>query len=101
MRAKWLATTMGYGPRYLHSTGQLHKGDGGHGLFIMFTSEPPQDVPIPDEAGSDASSMTFGVLRTAQALGDKAALREQGRRVIRFDLGEDVVSALSTLREWV
>jgi glucose-6-phosphate isomerase len=96
-----LATTMGYGPRYLHSTGQLHKGDGGHGMFLMFTAHSPQDVPIPDEAGFDASSMSFGVLRTAQALGDKAALQEQGRRVIRFDLGDDVVSALTSLRQWV
>jgi len=96
-----LATTMGYGPRYLHSTGQLHKGDGGHGLFLMFTAHPSQDVPIPDEAGSNVSSMSFGVLRTAQALGDKAALEAQGRRVIRFDLGDDVVSALTSLRQWV
>ncbi len=46
-----LATTVGYGPRFLHSTGQLHKGDGGNGLFVQFTADPPVDVPIPDEAG--------------------------------------------------
>jgi len=47
-----LATTLGYGPRFLHSTGQLHKGDAGHGLFIQFTADDQRDVPIPDEAGS-------------------------------------------------
>ncbi len=94
-----LATTVGYGPRFLHSTGQLHKGDAGNGLFIQFTANIPQDVPIPDEAGSPASSMTFGVLKMAQVLGDKGALLGAGRRVIRFHLGEDVVDALKKLAE--
>ena len=94
-----LATTVGYGPRFLHSTGQLHKGDGGNGLFIQFTANEAQDVPIPDEAGSRASSMTFGVLKMAQALGDKRALEDAGRRVIRFHLGDDVVGGLKLLAE--
>jgi transaldolase/glucose-6-phosphate isomerase len=94
-----LATTVGYGPRFLHSTGQLHKGDGGNGLFIQFTANEAQDVPIPDEAGSGASSMTFGVLKMAQALGDKRALEEAGRRVIRFHLGDDVAGGLMLLAE--
>ena len=84
-----LATTVGYGPRFLHSTGQLHKGDGGNGLFIQFTAANG-DAPIPDEAGQPESSMSFGVLKQAQALGDAQALRDTGRRVIRFDLGRDV-----------
>lgn len=92
-----LATTVGYGPRFLHSTGQLHKGDAGNGLFIQFTSEAMQDVPIPDEAGRPAAAMTFGVLKNAQALGDAQALRDAGRRVIRFDLGTDVVDGLNRL----
>jgi transaldolase/glucose-6-phosphate isomerase len=92
-----LATTAGYGPRFLHSTGQLHKGDGGNGLFVQFTADSPQDVPIPDEAGSPRSSMTFGVLKMAQALGDKQALLDAGRRVIRFHLGTDVVGGLRLL----
>jgi len=83
----WLATTVGYGPRFLHSTGQLHKGDAGHGLFIQFTADNPRDAPIPDEAGSLASTMTFGVLKAAQAMGDRQALLNAGRRVIRFHLG--------------
>jgi len=92
-----LATTVGYGPRFLHSTGQLHKGDSGNGWFIQFVSEAQQDVPIPDETGSDESSMSFGVLKNAQALGDAQALVDAGRRLIRFDLGKDVVGGLKLL----
>jgi hypothetical protein len=92
-----LATTVGYGPRFLHSTGQLHKGDAGHGLFIQLTADDPHDVPIPNEAGSPASSITFGVLKAAQALGDRQALLEAGRRVIRFHLGDDIVDELKKL----
>ena len=99
-----LATTVGYGPRFLHSTGQLHKGDRGNGLFIQFTSDPLRDVAIPDEAGKpDSSGMTFGLLKMAQALGDKQALRDAGRRVIRFHLGTDgdVVGGLKLLEDAV
>jgi glucose-6-phosphate isomerase len=92
-----LATTVGYGPRFLHSTGQLHKGDAGNGLFIQFTSDSIQDAPIPDEAGAPKSSMTFGVLKLAQALGDRQALLDAGRRVIRFHLGKNVVGELQKL----
>ena len=98
---KKLATTVGYGPRFLHSTGQLHKGDRGNGLFIQFTSDPSRDVDIPDEAGKPDSSMTFGLLKMAQALGDKQALEDGGRRVVRFHLGFDVVSGLRRLAEMV
>jgi len=93
-----LATTLGYGPRFLHSTGQLHKGDGGNGLFIQFTADMPVDADIPDEAGSDESSMSFGTLKNAQALGDRAALLEVGRHVIRFHLS-DVNAGLNELIE--
>ena len=94
-----LATTVGYGPRFLHSTGQLHKGDAGNGLFIQFTADDRRDVPIPDEAGKPESSMTFGLLKMAQALGDKQALLAAGRRVIRFHLGDDVPGGLEQLTE--
>jgi hypothetical protein len=94
-----LATTVGYGPRFLHSTGQLHKGDGGHGLYIQFTSDAAQDVPIPDEPGSLASSISFGVLKMAQALGDRQALVDAGRKVIRFHLGSDVAGGLEKLSQ--
>jgi glucose-6-phosphate isomerase len=92
-----LATTVGYGPRFLHSTGQLHKGDGGNGLFIQITADMPRDLPIPDQAGDNASSISFGVLKTAQALGDRQALIDAGRKVIRFHLGEDVAGGLTRL----
>jgi transaldolase/glucose-6-phosphate isomerase len=94
-----LATTVGYGPRFLHSTGQLHKGDAGHGLFIQLTADGARDLPIPDEAGSPTSSITFGVLEMAQALGDKQALLDAGRRAIRFHLGTDVPGGLRQLAE--
>jgi transaldolase/glucose-6-phosphate isomerase len=94
-----LATTVGYGPRYLHSTGQLHKGDAGHGLFIQFTADDLRDAPIPDEAGSPGSSITFGLLKAAQALGDRQALQNAGRRVIRFHLGNKVNDGLNRLNK--
>jgi glucose-6-phosphate isomerase len=94
-----LATTVGYGPRFLHSTSQLHKGDAGHGLFIQLTSDLEQDVSIPDEAGSEKSSMTFGMLQLIQALGDRQALLRAKRRVIRFHLGQDVARDILRLAE--
>jgi glucose-6-phosphate isomerase len=92
-----LATTRGYGPRFLHSTGQLHKGNAGRGLFIQFTCDDARDAPIPDEAGSHTSSITFSILTAAQALGDWQALRARGRRLIRFHLGEDAIKGLRIL----
>ena len=94
-----LAVTVGYGPRFLHSTGQLHKGDAGHGLFIQFTSEIDKDLPIPDRPGENTSLITFGVLKSAQALGDRQALLDAGRRVIRFHLGTDISSDLKKLAD--
>ncbi|HUT72990.1 MAG TPA: bifunctional transaldolase/phosoglucose isomerase [Desulfatiglandales bacterium] len=94
-----VATTLGYGPRFLHSTGQLHKGDAGNGLFIQFTADDKRDAPIPDEAGLPDSSMTFGVLKAAQAMGDRQALLDRGRKVIRFHLGKDVGGGLKQLTE--
>ena len=91
-----LATTANYGPRYLHSTGQLHKGDGGKGIFIILTADSGEDLAIPDEAGKDGSAMTFGTLKMAQALGDKAALVDAKRRVVRFQL-EDAAKEIAGL----
>jgi transaldolase/glucose-6-phosphate isomerase len=82
------ATTLGYGPRYLHSTGQLHKGGGDNGLFILLTADDPEDLEVPGRP------YTFGVLRRAQALGDLEALRRRGRRVIRLHLSGDVEAGL-------
>lgn len=92
-----VATTLGFGPRFLHSTGQLHKGDAGNGLFVQFTSQTSQDIDIPDEAGRSESAMTFGTLKMSQALGDAQALREAGRRVIGFQLGENPAADIHKL----
>ena len=94
-----IATTVGYGPRFLHSTGQLHKGDEGLGLFIQFTDDISIDAHIPQEAGGKGSAITFGTLKLAQALGDREALRDAGRKVIRFHLGKDVNEGLLRLIE--
>lgn len=92
-----LATTLGYGPRFLHSTGQLHKGDAGRGLFLQLTADIGEDLDIPDEPLTDTSSLTFGVLITAQAHGDANALRAANRRLLRMHLGEDAESGLRSL----
>ena len=94
-----MATTLGYGPRFLHSTGQLHKGDAGKGLFLQLTASDSLDLDIPDDPGTPESSMTFGVLKSAQAIGDRRALLEGGRKVIRVDLGDDVAGGLRRLKE--
>ena len=91
------AITLGYGPRFLHSTGQLHKGDGGHGLFIQFTSDIEGDASIPDEVGKAGSTISFGVLKKEQLMGDRQALLKSGRKVITFDLGANVICSLEKL----
>lgn len=83
-----LSVTLGYGPRFLHSTGQLHKGDSGKGLFIQLSADIDQDLPIPDRAGEDQSAISFGTLITSQYLGDFQALHDGGRRVLRIHLGK-------------
>lgn len=92
-----LAVTVGYGPRFLHSTGQLHKGDGGNGLFIQFTADAAQDEAIPTEAGEAASDISFNVLELAQAMGDGEALLQNQRRLIRLHLGTDATTGLETV----
>ncbi len=89
-----LPTTVGFGPRFLHSTGQLHKGDAGRGLFLQITAEDRRDAAIPEAPGSAASTLSFGVLRAAQARGDAEALRAAGRRVLRLGLGPDAAAGL-------
>jgi transaldolase/glucose-6-phosphate isomerase len=83
-----LATTLGYGPRFLHSTGQYHKGGPNTGLFIQITADDAVDAAIP------GAPYTFGVFKRAQALGDLAALRAHGRRIVRLHLRGDVTAGL-------
>ncbi len=87
------ATTLGYGPRFQHSTGQLHKGGANNGVFLQFVADDARDVSIPD------APYTFGVLMQAQALGDLQALQAHGRRVIRLNLGDDIMAGLDEIRE--
>ena len=87
------ATTLGFGPRYLHSTGQLHKGGPDNGLFVLFTADDTGDIPVPGRP------FTFGVLKRAQALGDLQALRARGRRVVRLHFGKDVRGGLDELSQ--
>jgi hypothetical protein len=74
------AVTVGYGPRFLHSTGQLHKGGPNTGNFIQITCDNPQDIDIPD------APYSFGTLKAAQAAGDMEALRGKDRRAVRLHL---------------
>ena len=86
-----VATTTGYGPRFLHSTGQLHKGGPDSGVFIQITATPGRDIKIPGEPFS------FGLLMQAQALGDFQSLAQRKRRAIRFDVGANPAAGLNQL----
>jgi len=92
---KRVATTVGFGPRFLHSTGQLHKGGPPTGVFLQLTCEAPEDVPIPGRTDS------FGRVVAAQAAGDLAALESRGRRAKTVSLGRDVAAGLAGLERAV
>ena len=89
------ATTTGYGPRFLHSTGQLHKGGPDSGVFIQVTAADARDVEIPGEP------FTFSTLKQAQALGDFRSLSTRNRRAVRVEIGSDVVAGLRRLYDLV
>ena len=95
------AVTVGYGPRFLHSTGQLHKGDAGKGLFIQFTSNRKEDAEIPKEISMNTSEFSFGVLINAQLMGDRQALLNNNRKVITIDLGDEVENNLIKIIEMI
>ena len=84
------ATTTGYGPRFLHSTGQLHKGGADNGVFLQLTAADKIDLAVPGQ------SYTFSILKQAQAQGDFRSLATRGRRAIRVDLGADTLSRSQT-----
>jgi transaldolase / glucose-6-phosphate isomerase len=88
------ATTVGIGPRYLHSSGQLHKGGPDSGVYLMLTADPERDLPIPGRAE------TFGTLIAAQAAGDLASLQQRGRRILRLHAA-DAASGLERLGQLV
>ena len=88
---KRVATCLGFGPRFLHSTGQAYKGGPNTGVFLQVTCEDAIDLPVP------AQKYTFGTVKAAQARGDFQVLAERGRRALRVHLGVDVGAGLATL----
>jgi hypothetical protein len=89
---KRVATCLGFGPRFLHSTGQVYKGGPNTGVFLQITCDDPADLPVPEQ------KYTFGVVKAAQARGDFAVLAGRGRRILRVHLGAHVAAGLSKLR---
>ena len=89
--AKKVATCLGFGPRFLHSTGQAYKGGPNSGVFLQITCDDAVDLPVPGQ------KYTFGVVKAAQARGDFAVLAERGRRALRVHLGKNLKSGLGTL----
>ena len=87
------AVTIGYGPRFLHSTGQFHKGGPTGGVFLQIVDQPSDDLDVPE------ADYTFDQLITAQSLGDQAALRDRGRPVGMVNLGENGAAALPRLKD--
>jgi len=88
---KKVATVLGFGPRFLHSTGQAYKGGPNSGVFLQITCDDAVDILVPGQ------KYTFGVVKAAQARGDFAVLAERGRRALRVHLGKDVAAGLATL----
>ena len=89
--------TLGFGPRFLHSTGQLHKGDSGEGFFIQVVSRNANDLRIPDDVGSPESVFSFGILKMAQATGDFKSLDEKGRGIVKIDISSEVAENIAKI----
>lgn len=92
---KQVATCLGFGPRFLHSTGQAYKGGPNSGVFVQVTGDDAVDMKVPGRA------YTFGLVKAAEARGDFQVLVERGRRALRVHLGPDVRAGLISLREAV
>jgi hypothetical protein len=90
---KRVATCLGFGPRFLHSTGQAYKGGPNSGVFLQITCDDAEDLPVPGQ------KYTFGIVKAAQARGDFQVLADRNRRALRVHLGKDVKAGLKTLRE--
>src|SRR5207302_3079656 len=88
---KHVATCLGFGPRFLHSTGQAYKGGPNTGVFLQITCDNAIDLPVPGQ------KYTFGVVKAAQARGDFEVLSERGRRALRVHLSADVNRGLAIL----
>jgi hypothetical protein len=92
---KKVATCLGFGPRFLHSTGQAYKGGPNTGVFLQITADSVDDIPVPGHG------YTFGLVIKAQAQGDLTVLQQRARRVLRIHLGKDVARGLSRLRDFL
>ena len=92
---KRVATCLGFGPRFLHSTGQAYKGGPNSGVFLQITCDDAEDIPVPGQ------TYTFGIVKAAQARGDFQVLADRDRRALRVHLGADVAAGLATLRKAV
>jgi len=92
---KKVATVLGFGPRFLHSTGQAYKGGPNSGVFLQITCDDAKDLPVPGQ------KYTFGIVKAAQARGDFAVLAERGRRALRVHLGKNLKSGLAALAKAV
>jgi len=90
---KQVATCLGFGPRFLHSTGQAYKGGPNSGVFLQITCDDAADFPVPQQ------KYTFGIVKAAQARGDFAVLAERNRRALRIHIGSDVKAGLKKLAE--
>ena len=85
------AVVVGFGPRFLHSTGQAYKGGPNSGVFLQITADHPRDLQVPGR------KFSFGVVEAAQARGDLEVLEERGRRLLRLHLGVDVAAGLKAV----
>jgi transaldolase/glucose-6-phosphate isomerase len=95
VESKQVATVLGFGPRFLHSTGQAYKGGPNSGVFLQITCEEPEDLQVPDQ------KYTFGVVKAAQARGDFQVLAERRRRALRVHLGKDLAKGLDQLADLI
>ncbi len=96
-----LPVTVGFGPRYLHSTGQLHKGDGNRGLFLMLVATGLPEAAIPAVPGIPRPAADLSALFTAQARGDALALAEKGRRVLTIELAGPVETGITAISSFL
>jgi len=90
-----VATCLGFGPRFLHSTGQAYKGGANNGVFLQITSDDALDLVVPGQ------KYTFGVVKSAQSRGDFQVLLDRGRRALRVHLGADVKRGLKMLSDLI
>lgn len=90
---KHVATCLGFGPRFLHSTGQAYKGGAASGVFLQVTADDSQDLPVPD------AKYTFSVVKAAQARGDFQVLTKRDRRALRVHIKGDLKAGLAKLKE--